>query len=954
MSLLPRAVPPSINGWNAPYLDAEYERYLRDPASVSPESRAFFAGFELALAGGDGTVSSGRKPAVGQASSFQVAVDRLIESYRVMGHMAARLDPFGRERERPAALSLGHHGLSDADLDRLADASAIGMTPATPLREVVARLEETYCGSVGAEFMHIQTVEEREWLLSWFEGRRGRVELSPGERAHVLAQLLASEQFENFTAKRYPGDKRFSLEGGESLIPLLDRLAEASTELGVQEIVIGMAHRGRLNVLNNILGKTYAQIFTEFEDNWDRDFADGGGDVKYHRGYSGTRQYGNGRMLHLAMASNPSHLEAVDPIVLGRCRAKQRLRGDAERRRVIPVLVHGDAAIVGQGVVAECLNLSQLEGYTTGGTVHVVVNNMIGFTTLPEDGRSSRYCTDVAKFVEAPVLHVNGEDPEACVAAAQLAIEYRQRFRKDVFIDMWCYRRYGHNEQDEASFTQPVMAALIKRKPSVLKVYAERLLAEGVINEQDMEAIRRQLDDALEKAQEAAKSSPYDPTIDPGSARWSGLQPRYSHDPVETGASRESIARVCAGLASVPKGFRVNPKLKRLLESRANLPASREVSYADAESLAFGTLLLEGVAIRLSGQDCRRGTFSHRHAVLRDFETAEPYTPLNNMLPVWEPGSGEPFVPGKQQARFCVYDSPLSEFSVMGFDYGYSLADPNMLVIWEAQFGDFANGAQVIIDQFLASAESKWERWSGLVLLLPHGYEGAGPEHSSARVERFLTLCAGGNMQVAYPSTGAQIFHLLRRQVKRAFRKPLVVLTPKSLLRKVTSTIDELERGRFLEVIDDPFFEGPKGADRKGVARVILCAGKFYFELDERRREIGRTDVAIVRHEQFYPFHRDMLKGVLDRYPASAEVVWSQEEPRNAGAAMFVMDRLREELGISARYCGREASPTPAVGSKRIHAIEQESILSRAVGPRPSEGSGDSSPKQTKPVPAGA
>ncbi len=940
MNTPPKALPAAVNAWNAEYLDEAYARFCHDPESVSGEMRAFFQGFELARSGAGPGAAPQPGPraghaevsgAHGAASHFQVGVDNLIETYRELGHVAAQLDPFGRERPKPAALTPGFHDLSPEDLGLRADVEHVhGLASDATVGQLIAYLDRTYCGTAALEFMHIESLEERQWWLERFERGAGRVELTHAEKVHVTRQLLLAEQFEKFIGKRYPGDKRFSLEGSESLIPLLDRLIEASSNLGVEEVVLGMAHRGRLNVLNNIIGKTYAQIFTEFEENWDADFVDGGGDVKYHRGYSGTRQFGNGRMVHLALASNPSHLEAVGAVVTGRTRAKQRLRGDTQRRRVIPVLIHGDAAIAGQGIVAELANFSQLEGYTTGGTIHVVVNNLIGFTTVPEDSRSSRYCTDVAKMIDAPVIHVNGEDPEAVVAAAQMAIEYRQKFRRDVFVDMWCYRRFGHNEQDEASFTQPVMANLIKRKPSTLKVYAERLLAEGHLDDNDMTIIRDRLDQSLEQAQAAAKSSPYDPTIDPGSARWKGVDRSFRFDPIDTAVSRETLEEVCRGLARVPKGFKVNPKLQRMLDARAALLDTKDISYADAESLAFGTLLLEGTPIRLSGQDSRRGTFSHRHAVLRDFRTGEPCTPLNQMRSLWEPHKG-PFDPASQQARLCVYDSPLSEASVLGFDYGYSLADPNMLVLWEAQFGDFVNGAQVIIDQFVASAEMKWERWSGLVMLLPHGYEGAGPEHSSARMERFLKLCAGDNIQVVYPSTAGQIFHLLRRQMKRPFRKPLIVYTPKSMLRVPTSQIDELMTGGFQELIDDPRFVA--GADRSKVQRVVLCMGKFFHDLAARRDEIGRHDVAIVRVEQIYPFHTALFQEITARYPARADIVFAQEEPRNAGGALFILDRLRDELGINGTYMGRPASPTPAVGSKRAHKYEQRGLLDKIIGP---------------------
>ncbi|MEZ6242864.1 MAG: 2-oxoglutarate dehydrogenase E1 component [Phycisphaerales bacterium] len=973
MSSAPRPVPPSLNTWNAEFLDEQYRRYQSDPGSVTADLRAFFQGFDLAMAGElrlspgagiappapmtiastppvvaptparqDGAVriTPGAGRPAGRASHFQAVVDDLIGAYRNHGHLCAKIDPLGRERERPVTLTLEYHELTAQDLDRGVDADALGVAGELPLREVIRRLEETYCGTIGVEFMHIQDEEQRAWLLERFERAGGRIELDRARRAHILEQLVRSDLFEKFLGKRYPGEKRFSLEGAEALIPLLNHLIESASNLGVEEVVLGMAHRGRLNVLNNVIGKTYEQIFTEFEENWTPDYADASGDVKYHKGYSGTRRFPNGRMVHLAMASNPSHLEAVDGVVEGRCRAKQRLRGDHERERVIPVLIHGDAAVTGQGVVAEVLNMSQLEGYTTGGTVHVVVNNQIGFTTIPEDGRSSRYCTDIGKAIDAPILHVNGDDPEVCAAAAQFAIEYRERFKRDVFIDMVCFRRYGHNEQDEVSFTQPLMVRLIKDKAGVLEVYTQRLLGEGVIQDADVQAIKHRLDDALEKAQAAAREAPDDPTIDPGSAKWEGLTHGFSFAPVETGVSIEALKEVCEALGRTPEGFNVNPKLKALLKQRASLTETGDISYADAEALAYGTLLAEGTAVRLSGQDCRRGTFSHRHAVLRDFETGEAYIPLNHIREMGQPGTDQP--PGSigadakpRQAKFCVYDSPLSEASVVAFEYGYSLADPNMLVLWEAQFGDFCNGAQVIIDQFLASAEAKWERWSGLTMLLPHGYEGAGPEHSSARMERFLKLCGNNNMQVAYPTDASQTFHLLRRQIKRTFRKPLIVMTPKSLLRVNTSNIQELADGSFREIIDDPMF-ARDDADRGKVRKIVLCCGKIYFELNERRRELALDDVAIVRIEQVYPFHTELFAQIMGRYPDAAERVYVQEEPRNAAAYLFVSDQMQEKLGMERpRYIGRPAAGSPATGSKRQHKKEQEQILSEAIGPKP-------------------
>lgn len=954
MSGSPKAVPSSINSWSAEYLEAQYRAYQADQTSVPADLVSFFQGFDLATArgvisgavrGGSGDRAVGGE--VGEALRFQAAVADLVESYRSLGHLASKIDPFDREPQRPGALTLEYYGLSTADLGRQVNSGTVSIPNTTTLGELVGFLERTYCGSIGMQTAHLTNAEERAWLLQRFEQHAGRVPLSRGDKAHILERLVRAEQFERFLQKRYQGEKRFSIEGGESLIPLLDSLIETGAGNDVEEIVIGMAHRGRLSVLNTILGKSYEQIFTEFEDSYSS-MINGGGDVKYHRGYSGERTLRCGKTVHLAMASNPSHLESVGPVVQGRCRAKQRLRGDIERCRVLPVLIHGDAAIIGQGVVAETLNLSQLEGYTAGGTVHVVVNNLVGFTTGPQDARSSRYCTDVALMIEAPVMHVNGEDPEAVVACAQFAIEYRQKFKKDVLIDMYCYRKYGHNEQDEASFTQPEYTRLVQAAPGVLRRYSARLQEEGVLTQPDLVAIEKRLQDALEAAQAAAKKAPYDPTIDPGSKKWAGFMSEYSFKAVNTAVKRDMIQEVCAALGRVPDGFNTNPKLVKLLADRAALPKTEGqigLSYADAESLAYGTLLLEGYAVRLSGQDCRRGTFSHRHAVLRDITTEERHTPLNSMRAV----ADGPLQLGKvgadgrpMQAKFCVYDSPLSEAAVMGFDYGYSLADPNMLILWEGQFGDFVNGAQTIIDQYLASAESKWERRSGLVLLLPHGYEGAGPEHSSARLERFLQLCGDDNLIVAYPTTAAQCFHMLRRQMKADFRKPLVVMTPKSMLRTLTSDIAELTTGKFQTLIDDPAFE-KSGHDAKKVTRVLLCTGKIYHELAARREATGRFDTAIVRIEQLYPFDLTICKQILSKYPAGTRKFWVQEEPRNMGAFAFISDILREKLELNVTYIGRPASASPAVGSKSKHKYEQDSILAEGVAPLPKVSGPDAS-----------
>jgi len=978
MSSVPKPIAASVNQWNAEYLEEQFKLYSADPGSVTGELRAFFEGFALANAGDltlfGGDASAGAPTAgsgdwksesgpvqvwggglgvAGQSSHFEAIVNDFVNAYRDQGHLCADIDPFHRERARPELLCLDHHGLADSDLDRVVDGSGMGLGMQVPLRAVIARLEEVYCGSVGLEIMHVADTEQRSWLLHRFEIMGGKLDLDRAKKMMILEQLTKSEMVEKFLGRRYPGDKRFSLEGGEALIPLLDHLIETASDHGGEEIVMGMAHRGRLNVLNNTIGKTYEQIFTEFEENWSEDFVDGGGDVKYHQGYSGTRMLPNGKMIHLALASNPSHLEAVNGVIEGRCRAKQRLKGDIDRSRVIPVLIHGDAAVAGQGIVAEVLNFSQLEGYTTGGTVHVVINNQIGFTTVPEDSRSSRYCTDIGKSIDAPIFHVNADDPDAVVTVAQIAMEYRQQFKRDVFIDLQCFRKYGHNEQDETSFTQPLMAQVIKKKASVLKIYTEKLLAEGLIQEADRVAIDDRITETLERAQRSAKEMAKDPSIDPGSHRWAGQTHEYNFDRLETGVSREMIREVAGSIGRVPDGFHLNPKLKKLLADRSKLgdpeAGAELISYADAEHLAFGTLLVEGHPIRLSGQDCRRGTFSHRHAVVRDMQTAEPYTPLNHIRELGIEGTDAPAgtigSDGKpRQAKLCVYDSPLSEASVLGFDYGYSLADPKMLVIWEAQFGDFVNGAQAIIDQFVASAEGKWDRWSGLVMLLPHGYEGAGPEHSSCRVERFLELCGGNNMQVVYPSTAAQVFHMYRRQMNRSFRKPLVVLTPKSMLRTPTSSFDEiLEGGAFAEMLDDPKFVSGD-FDRAGVKRVLLCSGKIYHEMDARRELIGRSDTAIVRIEQLYPFHAGMLAEIVGLYPDDVTVEFVQEETYNAGAWLYVSDMVQEKLGWDRPgYIGRARSSSPATGSKVQHKVEQEQIITKAIGAKPEE-----SGKETK------
>ncbi len=947
MSGQPNPVTPSINGWNAEYLDAQYARWKADPSSVAPDVALFLQGFDL---GGARAPSASDAPGAPVAASrgapasgfdAQAIVNRLIREYRTFGHLAAKIDPFGRPRTRPDTLEFEHHGLTEDDLDHTFDADTLSPDGAAmTLRDIIARLEATYCSSIGVEYMHITDRDQREWIQKRVEQNANRTEFPRPQRAHILFQLHRAEMFEKFCAKRYPGVKRFGLEGGESLIAMLDNLVERSGDAyEVEEIVIGMSHRGRLNVLTNIVGKAYEQVFTEFEDAWAEDAEMGGGDVKYHKGYSIGRILPSGRHIWLAMTSNPSHLESVAPVAVGRCRAKQRLRGDAAREHVMPLILHGDAAFIGQGVTSELFNMSRLEGYTVGGTMHVVVNNLIGFTTGELDARSSTYCTDVSKIIESPVFHVNGEDPEACVHTIGLALDYRMRFKRDVVVDMVCYRRHGHNELDEAAFTQPLLYKMIKKMPSVVQSYAEHLEREGVITAEDREGIRKSLDESLDKAFLSARQTPVDPTPDPGHRQWTGIRNDFTFDPVDTGIPRELLAEISHALAKWPKGFTPHPKLAKILQERAAIvDTDAPVDWGTAEALAFGSLLCEGVIVRLSGQDSRRGTFSHRHAVLTDYETGARYTPLKHIREVetTSPDLSAAIMPkddGSGQARFYVYDSPLSEFAVLGFEYGFSLASPSILAIWEAQFGDFVNGAQVIIDQFISSAEAKWERWSGLVLLLPHGFEGQGAEHSSARLERFLKLCGQKNMQVCFPSTPAQYFHMLRRQMHRPFRKPLIVMTPKSLLRlpQCVSPVEEFVSSTFQELLDDPTMQAP-GADRRKIKRLVLCTGRVYYDLVNRRTAAGADDVAIARIEQLYPLNAEKFEDMVSSYPG-AELIWAQEEPKNQGAFVHMAMTVRELFGWEMRYAGRPLSASTATGSPNRHEEELDELLTQAIGP---------------------
>ena len=912
----------AVNAFNPEFIDQMYSQWKADAHSVSDDWNRFFLGFELGLdrntttAPGQVSTTSHHPTDSESGHPKQGRVDALIYQYRDFGHMAASLDPLERHRPFPDELTLEALKLTDAHLDKMFDPGTLPLPNPSPLSEIIELLEETYCRHIGVEYMHIQNRERRRWLQKRMEPIRNRRAFSGDQKLRLLQQLADADGFEAFLKKRYVGKKRFGLEGGESLIPLLDHIIQESPANGIQEIAIGMAHRGRLNVLANVMKKSFNQIFTEFEESWMEDYLEGGGDVKYHQGYSNIRTTISGEDVKLTLAPNPSHLEFVTSVVLGRCRAKQRLKNDLEREEVIPLIIHGDSAFPGQGIVAECFNMMRLDGYNVGGTVHVVVNNQVGFTTEPKDAFSGHYCTDVAKMVDAPIFHVNGDDPEACAWVAQLALEYRQTFKNDVVIDMWCYRKNGHNETDEPSFTQPLMYQKIKAKKPVSRLYQNELLARKEVSETAFDDRLQLLNARLEEAQAASKENPVDPLVDPFKSIWSGLQAEYSFDKVDTSIDEKTLKFIGATIAATPDDFKPHKTVARGLKNR-NVPfenKTAEVDWGTAELLAYGSLLLEGNAVRLTGQDVERGTFSHRHSVLYDQITGESWTGLNEM--------------NEDQAHICIHNTPLTECAVVGFEYGYSLADPKMLIIWEAQFGDFANGAQVIFDQFLASAELKWQRASGLTLFLPHGYEGQGPEHSSARLERFLSLCADQNMQVCYPSSASQVFHMLRRQMKQPFRKPLVVMTPKSMLRLPAArcTAGDITDGHFQTFIDDD------SVDPNQVTEISFCTGKIYYDLQGRRTEIARKDLALVRMEQLYPIDLVRLREIIAAYPNAKKINWVQEEPENNGAWRFMQTMFKKHLNLDLRYIGRHESASPAVGSLTISNLEQKTILDMAIG----------------------
>ncbi len=880
------------------WLDEQYRLWQEDPSRLDAEWQAFFKGFDLAQE----TEFSDRNLAASNS-----AVDSLIYRYRDIGHLIAHTDPLSPPPGEDQRFALGAFGLSEADLDTTFFPLRFLRDSAT-LKEIIALLRDTYCRSIGVEFMHIQDPEERQWLKDRMESVRNRPHLSRDERLAILAKLQEGTQFEAFLHKKFLGQKRFSLEGGEVLIPLLDALVEKAAAMDVSDLIMGMSHRGRLNVLANIFAKPLENIFAEFKDNLELGFV-GEGDVKYHKGYSVDHNTSTGRKIHLSLAANPSHLEAIDPVVMGKCRARHSNYGPGGKQRVLPVLIHGDAAFAGQGIVPEVLNLSQLAGYQSGGTVHIVVNNQIGFTTDPAYARSTLYATDVAKMLMVPIFHVNGEDPEAAVYVSQLALEYRQKFAKDVVMEVICYRRHGHNEGDEPFFTQPMMYEKIRRRPPAHEVYTEKLLAEGIDKntiEKQLDVIRQRLDTALE--------APAKEQGDVGfRGKWRNIQRDYSPEEPDTRVAGAKLVALAGKLAVVPEGFAAHPKIAKLLQKRQDAVETGEgIDWATGESLAFASLLTEGHPVRLSGQDSRRGTFNHRHSTLVDQKNGRWYVPLAFLA--------------AGQAFMQVYDSMLSEAAVLGFEYGYSLEVPNGLTIWEAQFGDFANGAQVIIDQFIASGSTKWDRSSGLTMYLPHGYEGQGPEHSSARIERYLSLCADQNMQVVNLSTPAQIFHVLRRQVLLPYRRPLIIFTPKSLLRhpRCTSLLQDFTEGSFQAFLPDT-------TPPEQVTSLLLCSGKIAYDLFEKIADEQRTDIGVLRIEQLYPFKAEQLRQILERYPRAKHLAWVQEEPANMGAWSFLRPHLSELFGREPVYIGRPGSAATAVGSHRRHQQEQEALVRAAL-----------------------
>jgi len=926
-----------FSGGNAAYIEELYETYLHEPNSVPEEWSSFFDSLPRTNGSVTPDISHatiiqhfellGRRqarptPAPGSGGIHleherkQVKVVQLISSYRFRGHQKASLDPLGlMVREDVPDLNLHFHGLTDADLDTTFQTSPLYMgKPEATLREIVETLEETYCGHLGPEFMHITSFAEKQWLAQRFESVRSKPTYGDEARIDVLSRLTAAEGLEKHLDSKYPGTKRFGLEGGESLIPLLDCLVRRSGEYGCKEIVMAMAHRGRLNVLVNILGKNPAEMFEEFEG---KRLVNTSGDVKYHQGFSSNVMTPGGEV-HMALGFNPSHLEISCPVVIGSGRARQDRRDDASGEKVVPILMHGDAAFAGQGVVMETFQLSQTRAYKTGGTIHIVINNQVGFTTSrQDDARSTEYCTDIAKMVQAPILHVNGDNPDAVMFAAMLAMDYRYEFGKDVVIDLVCYRRRGHNETDEPSSTQPLMYDIIRKHSTTRTLYAQKLVAEGVVEQDQANEMANEYRASLDNGDFVVHNL----VREPDTTLFVNWEPYLGHDwrtPSSTGLDIKQLQEVAAKITSIPDGIQVQRQVAKIYDDRRKMAGGAlPLNWGMAELLAYGTLLDEGYPIRITGQDVRRGTFSHRHAVVFNQKDGEAYLPMAHLA--------------DDQPRFDIYDSVLSEEAVLAFEYGYATTAPKGLIIWEAQFGDFANGAQVVIDQFIASGEHKWQRLSGLTMMLPHGFEGQGPEHSSARLERFLQLCTEHNMQVVIPTTPAQIFHLLRRQAIRPMRRPLVIMSPKWILRHklATSSLEELANGEFHNVIDDQL-------EPAEVRRVVLCSGKVYYHLLEERQERGIDDIALIRLEQLYPFPDDELEDILRPYSNIEDIIWCQEEPMNQGAwyssqhhMRHVIQHLKPELHLS--FVGRESSAAPASGYMSVHLEEQKQFINQAL-----------------------
>lgn len=899
--------------WNADLIDEYYDQWLTNSDGLDEKWIAFFEGFELAT--NKNRYASEKLDIDTNAAIKQARFTGAIYAYRSIGHTMANFNPLEKSVAFNPRLSLQRLGFKDTELDQEYHTGNYLGGKIMSIGQLIHNLKETYCNSIGVEYLHIQDTPPRRWIQSKIEPILNKPDFSITKKLTILDDILEAEAFEKYLQTQYIGQKRFSLEGGETIIPCLHTIIEKCSDLNIQEIVMGMAHRGRLNVLANILGKSYDFIFHEFSENYVPETIHGDGDVKYHLGYESQLNTSSGETINFYLAANPSHLEAVNPVVEGRARARQRIIGDLERKKVLPILIHGDAAFAGQGIVSEVLNLSKLKGYTTGGTLHFIINNQIGFTTDPSEARSSRYCTDVAKMIEAPIFHVNGDDPLAMVYVTEMALAYRQNFSQDVVIDMYCYRRHGHNEVDEPTFTQPLLYERISQHPLISETLSNQLIEEGVLDEIESELkknkFKKKLDVAFANSKKKEfKSHENKPTKFQGSDAI--FQSPYSFRSIKTKVKKDTLDKVVQALTSYPNHLSLNQKIIRLLNLRSsNYEQDLGIDWAFAEQLAWGTLMIDGTPVRISGQDCARGTFSQRHAVLFDVKTREAYYPLMAMK--------------DRKAIQCVHNSMLSEIAVLGFDYGYSLDYPQMLCIWEAQFGDFVNGAQVIIDQFITSAESKWQRVSGIVLLLPHGYEGQGPEHSSARLERFLQAAAEDNFQVCNLSTPAQYFHVLRRQMKRDIRMPLIIMAPKSLLRhkKATSRICDFTHGFFEEILEDP-------NSGKNIHRIILCTGKVFYDLSDYRDKNKIENTTLIRIEQLYPLNRNRLKEILNQYLDVKKLVWCQEESKNMGAWAYIATILEEIVGQKPFYAGRDASASPAVGSLSIHKTEQTELVKRA------------------------